>query len=346
MLASVFLDYTGALDHAGVLHLGGVVRRLEPVRLHHAARSSPDRLVPDHGPVRPRHRHAGAILPAEQRPRLAISVIGVLIFAGLTAWTPSGSRRCTASWTTAPCRPQGGDGRVVALSRLHQPVPDDAAADRRPPLSRQPIEIATPRAKARGVFFSRHNFLSSLLAAMNDVMHPAGRAGRHRGHHPHLRRRRRAWHGDVRNRPPEEAEMARRQHALLAKAILISSPSEAARWRDMPMPALIAPGRPTTGASKIRSTSRRNFTARASAGFCSARLIANGARGFRQMIAVIGDSAQTARSRCTPPCGFRPDRHAAIRRLQARPLARHGADAACARRAPIRAANVRSNSRH
>ena len=32
-------------------------------------------------------------------------------------------------------RPQGGDGRAVALSRLHQPVPDAAAAVRRPPLN-------------------------------------------------------------------------------------------------------------------------------------------------------------------------------------------------------------------
>ena len=41
------------VDHPHVLHLGGVVRRVEPVRLHHAARSLADRLVPDHGPVRP-----------------------------------------------------------------------------------------------------------------------------------------------------------------------------------------------------------------------------------------------------------------------------------------------------
>ena len=32
-------------------------------------------------------------------------------------------------------RPQGGDGRAVALSRLHQPVPDAAAPVRRPPLT-------------------------------------------------------------------------------------------------------------------------------------------------------------------------------------------------------------------
>ena len=37
MLSSIFLAYTGSVDHAGVLHLGGLVRGAEPLRLHHAA---------------------------------------------------------------------------------------------------------------------------------------------------------------------------------------------------------------------------------------------------------------------------------------------------------------------
>ena len=39
MLSSVFPGLYRRLDHPHLLHLGGVVRRTEPVRLHHAARS-------------------------------------------------------------------------------------------------------------------------------------------------------------------------------------------------------------------------------------------------------------------------------------------------------------------
>ena len=58
------------IDHAGVLHLGGVVRRAEPVRLHHPARPVGDGLVPDHGPVRHHHREPGQHLPQVERARL------------------------------------------------------------------------------------------------------------------------------------------------------------------------------------------------------------------------------------------------------------------------------------
>ena len=58
------------VDHAGVLHLGGDVRRDEPVRLHHAARSHRLRLVPVHGPDRHHHRDAGQHVPAFERARL------------------------------------------------------------------------------------------------------------------------------------------------------------------------------------------------------------------------------------------------------------------------------------
>jgi hypothetical protein len=70
------------VDHARVLHLGGDVRRDESLRLHHAARSLADRLVPDHGSDRHHHRDAGQHVPAESSGlNFAISVIGVLIFA-------------------------------------------------------------------------------------------------------------------------------------------------------------------------------------------------------------------------------------------------------------------------
>ena len=61
-----------------------------------------------------------------------------------------------------------------------------------------------------------------------------------------------------------------------------------------------------TGASRIRSTSRRNFTARESAGCCSRGSVAESeARGFRQMIGVIGDSANTASIAVHAAVGFR-----------------------------------------
>ena len=73
------------VDHAGVLHLGGDVRRDEPVGLHHAARSHRHRLVPVHGPDRHHHRQLVNMFLQSSGLDWAISVIGVLIFAGLTA---------------------------------------------------------------------------------------------------------------------------------------------------------------------------------------------------------------------------------------------------------------------
>ena len=49
-------------------------------------------------------------------------------------------------------RPQGRDGRAVALPRLHQPVPDAAAAGRRPPLSQQDTLLQNAPARRRGGF--------------------------------------------------------------------------------------------------------------------------------------------------------------------------------------------------
>ena len=107
--------------------------------------------------------------------------------------------------------------------------------------------------------------------------------------------------------PPDEAEMARRQQRAAGAGLSLyrrrdwPAPSSAT-----PMPGRTAPGGPIAGASRIRSTSRRNCTAAASAGCCSTRLIAEAeARGFRQMIAVIGDSANTASIELHPAVGFR-----------------------------------------
>ena len=69
-LATIFIVYTRASIARRVLHLGGGLRRAEPVRLHHQARSVGDRLVPDHGPDRPHHRQPGQYLPEVERARL------------------------------------------------------------------------------------------------------------------------------------------------------------------------------------------------------------------------------------------------------------------------------------
>ncbi len=55
-------------------------------------------------------------------------------------------------------------------------------------------------------------------------------------------------------------------------------------------------------------------------------------RGYRLMVAVIGDSANLASIGVHTRTGFRDGRHAPERRTEVRPLARHGAHAAPARR--------------
>ena len=67
MLSSVFLTYTDALDHPHLLHLGGLVRCVEPLRLHDAARSLANRVVPDHGIVRAHSGNAREHVSQEQR---------------------------------------------------------------------------------------------------------------------------------------------------------------------------------------------------------------------------------------------------------------------------------------
>ena len=82
-----------------------------------------------------------------------ISAGGVLIFAGLTAWdTQTDQGDVRRERRRHHRRPQGGDGRAVALSRLHQPVPVPAAARRRPPLTQHDVSCCDAPAMSRGVF--------------------------------------------------------------------------------------------------------------------------------------------------------------------------------------------------
>ncbi len=133
--------------------------------------------------------------------------------------------------------------------------------------------------------------------------------------------------------PPDEAEMARRQQALLTAAIPIWLPSGRALVAGYAYagPYRARPAYDWTVEDSIyiapefhRQGIGRLLLAAAHRG--------GEARGFRQMIAVIGDSAQAASIAVHAATGFRLIGDAAVRRLQARPLARHRADAARARR--------------
>ena len=107
--------------------------------------------------------------------------------------------------------------------------------------------------------------------------------------------------------PPDEAEIARRYtRAALTAAFRISWRRSTARSPDTPMPAPIARGRRIASPSRIRSTSIRRCSAAASAARCwSGCWSESEARGFRQMIAVIGNSAQTASIELHEALGFR-----------------------------------------
>ena len=85
-LATVFLVFTGDERRAGVLHHCRHLRGDEPLRLHDAARPVAVRLVPVHGPDRHHHRQLVNMFLASSALQFAISVIGVIVFTGLTAW--------------------------------------------------------------------------------------------------------------------------------------------------------------------------------------------------------------------------------------------------------------------
>ena len=83
----------------------------------------------------------------------AISVIGVGVFAGLTAYDTQRIKEMYDSMDDdGTMRPQGRDGRAVALPRLHQPVPDAAAPGRRPPLIHQSCQTTDAPARSPGRF--------------------------------------------------------------------------------------------------------------------------------------------------------------------------------------------------
>ena len=174
---------------------------------------------------------------------------------------------------------------------------------------------------------------------------------RHRGHHRHLPAGRAAGHGKLRaGAAGRGRDAAPLQGDHGRPAIPISSPSWTAASRAMPTPVPIARARPIASRWRIRSTSRRTRRAKASAALLLEALIdASTAKGYRLMVAVIGDSRQFRLDHPAPQRRLHVLRHHPLGRLQVRPLARqrhHGAAARrgrqARRRSETRTLNVRS----
>ena len=98
----------------------------------------------------------------------AISVIGVGVFAGLTAWDTQRIKEMYDSMDDdGTVGPQGRDGRAVALSRLHQPVPDAAAPGRRPALSRSATESDRRPGLSPGRFLLANRWNNAAMSAVS-----------------------------------------------------------------------------------------------------------------------------------------------------------------------------------
>ena len=137
-----------------------------------------------------------------------ISVIGVIVFAGLTAWdTQKIKEMYDVNDDGTVAGRKAVMGALVALSRLHQPVPDAAAPVRRPALIRQADRAKRPGDR-RGVFVlallahERHRTSApptpADIPAITRIYAHAVRHGT----------------ASFELEPPDEAEMARRQRAL------------------------------------------------------------------------------------------------------------------------------------
>jgi FtsH-binding integral membrane protein len=86
-LSSIFIVFTGASITQTFFITASFLRRAVAVWLHDQEGSVGHGLVPVHGPVRPGHRDDRQHLPGSRaRLQFAISAIGVLVFAGLTAY--------------------------------------------------------------------------------------------------------------------------------------------------------------------------------------------------------------------------------------------------------------------
>ena len=168
----------------------------------------------------------------------------------------------------------------------------------------------------------------------SDISTRAGDCRRHPGDHRDLRRRGRHRHGELRDRAAGRGRDGA-AHAGAGRRRLSLSRRGARRRASSatPMPGPTGRGRPTATRSRIRSISPPDARGQGIGGALLRPLIDEcAARGFRQMIAVIGDSGNVASIRLHKAAGFALVGHAQGRRLQARALAGQRPDAARARR--------------
>ena len=86
-LSSIFLIYTGELIHARVLCDSSSLRSTQPIRLHNQEGSLWFGYIPHHGCDRHRAGVSRQPLARSSAMQFALSVIGVLVFAGLLPTT-------------------------------------------------------------------------------------------------------------------------------------------------------------------------------------------------------------------------------------------------------------------
>ena len=130
-----------------------------------------------------------------------VSVVGVLIFAGLTAWD---TQRLKNDYIYGYAG-QGGEiaeraaisRRTLAVPELHQPVHSAAAAAWPARLTRRGggLHGSKPRPQPPGLFFCAE---AKILCGHARTRHQARDRGRPSRHHRHLRTRRALRHRDVR----------------------------------------------------------------------------------------------------------------------------------------------------
>ena len=131
-----FTSTPAVLDHARVLHFGRDLRSAQHLGLHHPRDLSGFGTFLFMGLI-------GIVIASLVNLFLrssgldwVISIIGVGVFAGLTAYDTQRIKGMYDRGDDATVGgSQGRDGRALAISRLHQPVHDDAAPGGQPALS-------------------------------------------------------------------------------------------------------------------------------------------------------------------------------------------------------------------
>ena len=272
--------------------------------------------------------------------QFAISVIGVLVFAGLTAYDTQQIKDNYYSVmgdATATAKAVH-HGRAQPLPRLHQHVRHVAPAVRQSRISGEPSPSREGPASAGPFAFGRRLGQFRLAPSRSRARRCSRRYApppppTFPPSPPSIVR------PSCRARPASSwSRRARRRCCAASRpsptpAIPTSSPSSTAALPATPTPTPIARGPPIASRWRIPSTSPPMRRAKASAGRCWRALIDTcTAQGFRLMVAIIGDSANFASITLHRRAGFTLLRHHPLGRLQVRPLARQRHHGAAARR--------------